>query len=259
MSGLPQFLVVGAQKAGTTTLQTLLQLHPKVFLPNPKEVQYFSLHYSEGLNWYRNCFAAAAADQYIGEITPYYLFHPFAAERIKANLGPVKIIILLRDPVARTISHYRHACRLGFESLSLIEALANETRRLEGAEKILRLPNGRHQQHQECSYLSRSLYRHQIERYWENFGRDNVLLLPSEKLFAAPWTILMSVFRFLNLPLIVQPDHSLLAAHSNASPSINQLVVSYELRQYIRRQLEDSYDFSKDNLGWDVQARGIWQ
>ena len=95
MVGLPQFLVVGAQKAGTTTLQTLLGLHPGLFLPNPKEVHYFSLHYSEGLNWYKNHFKAAINDQYIGEITPYYLFHPFAAERINMDLGCVRIIIRL--------------------------------------------------------------------------------------------------------------------------------------------------------------------
>ena len=97
-SKLPSFLCVGAQKAGTTTLHSLLGLHPMIFLPPRKEVHYFSLHYKEGLEWYSNFFAMAKEKQLAGEITPYYLFHPYVAERIAQDLDEVRIIILLRDP-----------------------------------------------------------------------------------------------------------------------------------------------------------------
>lgn len=246
---MPQFLVVGAQKAGTTTLQSLLDLHPKIFLPKPKEVQFFSLHYVEGLEWYRNHFSAAVSNQCIGEITPYYLFHPFSAERIKTSLGSVRIIILLRDPVSRTISHYRHSCRLGFEDLSFIDALRSEPKRLQAAEIILRLPNGRHQQHQECSYLGRSLYRHQVERYWDIFGKNQVLLLSSEDLFSDPWSSLLKIFNFLGLEPISKPDNSCIAVRANASEVSTKIDVSKSLLQYLRLHLDDSYQFIKDELG----------
>lgn len=250
MSGLPQFLVVGAQKAGTTTLQALLGLHPDVFLPNPKEVHYFTLHYSEGLNWYKKHFKTATNEQFIGEITPYYLFHPFAAARINADLKFVRIVILLRDPISRTISHYQHARRLGFEQLTLNEALAQESKRLQGAEKILSLPNGRHLCHQECSYLSRSLYRNQVNRYWDLFGRDRVLLLPSEELFMNPWPVLLKVFSFLDLRPIPRPDDARLAVCANASPLSTKVDLPSTFLKYLRFRLDDSYKFAQENIGW---------
>ena len=258
MVGLPQFLVVGAQKAGTTTLQALLGLHPDVFLPNPKEVHYFTLHYSEGLDWYKKHFNAAINDQCIGEITPYYLFHPYAAERINADLGCVRIIILLRDPITRTISHYRHACRLGFEKLALNEALADEPKRLKGSERILSLPNGRHFWHQECSYISRSFYRNQVERYWNLFGRDRVLLLPSEELFANPWHTLLKVFKFLDLQTMPMPKDARLKVRANASPLSTEIDLPIAFREYLRIQLDDSYEFAKDKIGWSKELGWVW-
>ena len=75
-----------------------------IFLPSRKEVHYFSLHYNKGLKWYEEFFSLANASQIRGEITPYYLFHPYAAERIAHDLGIIRIIILLRDPFHRTLS-----------------------------------------------------------------------------------------------------------------------------------------------------------
>ena len=141
---LPDFLCVGAQKAGTTTLHALLGLHPNIYLPSGKELHYFSLHYSAGLDWYQKFFSNASDGQCIGEITPYYLFHPYVAERIAHELGRIRIIILLRDPVARSLSHYAHACRHGFEDLSLEEALNIESNRLSGANILLKHDDGRH-------------------------------------------------------------------------------------------------------------------
>ena len=101
---LPDFLGVGVQKGGTTTLQKLLEQHPGAFLPAAKELHYFSLHYARGESWYRQQFAAASPGQRNGEITPYYLFHPEASKRIQSLLPQVRLVVLLRDPVQRTLS-----------------------------------------------------------------------------------------------------------------------------------------------------------
>ena len=112
---LPDFLGIGVQKGGTTTLQRLLEQHPDLFLPKQKELHYFSLHYGKGEAWYRQQFAAAAPQQRCGEITPYYVFHPQAPQRIHALLPQAKLILLLRDPVERALSQFAHSRRLGLE------------------------------------------------------------------------------------------------------------------------------------------------
>ena len=253
---LPTFLCVGAQKAGTTTLHSLLGLHPMIFLPPRKEIHYFSLHYTMGLEWYGKFFGSAKPNQLRGEITPYYLFHPYVAERIAQDLGTVRIIILLRDPVARTLSHYSHACRLGFEDLSLEEALNAESNRLAGADAVLKTIGGRHQQHQECSYLSRSLYRDQVKRYWKCFGKDNVLVRTCESMFASPWIFLEGVFAFLGLPPCEKPDKTLLEVRRNQGLS-SELGVDQALINRIRLELSESYDFVESELDWDASC--LWE
>ena len=254
---LPSFLCVGAQKAGTTTLHALLGLHPMVFLPPRKEVHYFSLHYGEGLEWYRNFFDSAGEKQITGEITPYYLFHPYVAERIANDLGKVRIIILLRDPLARTLSHYSHACRHGFEKLSLGEALKAESSRLLGATNILKNIDGRHQHHQECSYLSRSLYRDQVERYWTYFGKSNVLVLPSEFMFANPSSCLQKIYNFIGAIPCIEPGLEKLKVCKNKGEKLS-LQNEPGLVDDIRRRLEDSYDFARDCLGWNSELDELW-
>ena len=256
-SRLPTFLCVGAQKAGTTTLQILLGHHPKIYLPSRKELHFFSLHYNKGLNWYSNYFCDSADNNCIGEITPYYLFHPYAAERIHSSLGLTKIIILLRDPVSRTLSQYRHSFRLGFEDLSLEEALTVESLRLEGAELALIQPDGLHKKHQECSYLSRSLYRSQVERYWKYFGRDNVCILPSEYFFLNPWESLQRIYQFLQIEPQPKPDKLSLGVRANAG-KFDEQKERLDTLTKLRVDLNDSYEFAQKELGWDSSLSWSW-
>ena len=254
---LPSFLCVGAQKAGTTTLHSLLGLHPMIFLPPRKEIHYFSLHYKMGLEWYSDFFSSAKDNQLRGEITPYYLFHPYVAQRIAQDLDAARIIILLRDPVARTISHYAHACRLGFEDLSFEQALDLECTRLANSDAVLKSFDGRHQQHQECSYLSRSLYRDQVERYWNHFGRSNVLVLPCEHMFANPWDVMCKVFQFIGIPPCVEPAPELLATCKNKGDELSQKVGSILINR-LRLDLDDSYKFASNCLGWTNDLSWLW-
>ena len=251
---LPGFLCVGAQKAGTTTLHALLSHHPEIYLPQQKELQYFSLHYAEGLQWYQNCFAGATSGQCIGEITPYYLFHPYVAERIANDLGKIRIIILLRDPVARTLSHYAHACRHGFENLPFKQALAMEQSRLSGFIDVLKKSNGRHQKHQECSYLSRSLYRNQVQRYWDLFGSENIMLIPSELLFASPWLALQKIYTFLGVSTCAKPNDKILNVRKNQGLSLDFHGTSKDAALELRQQLDDSYRFVSELIGWDCAS-----
>ena len=195
---LPGFLGIGTQKGGTTYLHGLLQQHPQVFLAHQKELHYFSLHQGQGLEWYANHFSKAKADQRCGEITPYYLFHPLAAERIHTAIPEVKLIVLLRDPVERALSQYFHSRRLGLEPLELEAALAAEAERLADAEAALKRGLA-HPSHQQHSYLSRSCYQEQLPRFEAFFGADQLLVLRSEALFDQPQWAWEELLQFLEL------------------------------------------------------------
>ena len=234
---LPDFLGIGTQKGGTTYLHGLLQQHPQVYLANPKELHYFSLHHHRGLEWYCHHFDTATADQCCGEVTPYYLFHPFAAERIATALPNVKLIVLLRDPVERTLSQYFHSKRLGLEPLELEEALAAEPQRLADAEAALKRGEV-HKSHQQHSYLSRSRYERQLFRFEKLFLSAQMLVLSSEDLFEHPKQIWERVLAFLELDNSPLPESELRYAGRGESDS-----VSPGLRQQLRAQSTPTFQW----------------
>jgi hypothetical protein len=129
---LPDFIIIGGQRCGTTALFNLLGQHPCVETSHPKEVHYFDLQYARPLNWYRQHFptmmsmrARALRGRRVvsGEPSPYYLFHPRVPERLH-DLPGTRLIALLRNPVDRAYSHYQHEVRLGVETLPFEDAIA---------------------------------------------------------------------------------------------------------------------------------------
>jgi hypothetical protein len=241
---LPAFVGLGAQKAGTTTLHALLSQHPQVHLPPQKELQFFSLHYAQGERWYRQQFSAAQRGQICGDITPYYLFHPWAPQRIAQLIPKARLIVLLRDPVERTLSHYFHTRRLGFEPLPLEQALAAEAQRLAGAAQVLQATDGRHKMHQECSYLSRSRYEHQLARVQALFAAEQLLVLSSEALFAAPEPIWQQLLAFLELEPMACPP--LPAANAGRGEA---LAVEAGVRAQLKELLAPTYQAIEQQWG----------
>jgi hypothetical protein len=202
---LPDFLGLGTQKGGTTSLQKLLELHPGAYLPPGKELHYFSLHGDRGVAWYADQFSAAGPEQRCGEITPYYLFHPEAPGRIQALLPQARLIVLLRDPVERALSQYFHARRHGFEPLELAEALAAEPVRLRGSDERLQDPGSADTSHQKHSYVSRSRYGQQLQRYAALFPAEQLLVLRSEDLFSHTEACWQRIQAFLGLDPLPLP------------------------------------------------------
>jgi len=197
---LPTFLIIGAQKGGTTSLHEYLAEHPGVGAAEIKEVHYFTLHSQRPLDWYRAHFPREGRHLHVFESTPYYLFHPCCPARIRAALPDVRLIALLRDPVSRAHSHHQHERALGFESLEFAEALAREPERLAGEEeRLLNEPGYRSYAHQHYSYLARGRYDRQLERWLEHFPREQMLILASEELFSDPRTTVHRVQAWLGL------------------------------------------------------------
>ncbi len=210
---LPDYLVIGGQRCGTTSLQQVLTQHPNITSARlMKGVHYFDTAAHHDLAWYRTHFPTRAyarsverrtgSPLRVGEASPYYLFHPLALPRIREALPNVKLIALLRDPVERTISHHKHEVRRGNEPLGLEAALDAEPTRLAGErERIVREAPGYHSvAHQTFSYAARSRYVEQVEMLFELFPRDQVMILPSERFFTDPGPVFRATLDFLGAP-----------------------------------------------------------
>jgi len=168
---LIDFLIIGAQRCGTTSLYSYMVLHPQISSAKNKEVHYFDIFFYKGLDWYLSQFPSLSSNNknlITGESSPYYIFHPLAAKRIFKIIPKVKLIVLLRNPVERAYSHYHHIVKLGHESLTIEEAIKSEKERLDGeTEKIL---SGEFSfNHQHYSYLARGIYVDQLIQYFELF------------------------------------------------------------------------------------------
>lgn len=196
---LPEFLVIGAQRAGTTSLYEYLTRHRDIAPAARKETHFFSLFYLRGLRWYREQFPGGGG--ITGEATPYYLFHPAAPARVRTDCPDVRLIVLLRDPVERAFSQYKHSVKQGWESLSFEEALREEPNRLRHEDdRRLSDPSYRSFAHQHLSYGARGRYSQQLERWLERFPRQQLLVLSSESFFRDPQDVLTRTFRFLGVP-----------------------------------------------------------
>lgn len=209
---LPGFLIVGAQRCGTTSMYRTLSQHPAVVKAVlHKGVHYFDMNYGRPASWYRAHFplaaAAAVAARSAGtapvtfESSPYYMFHPLAAGRIAGDLPGVKLLVLLRDPAERAYSAYAHERARGFETESFERALELEAGRLAGeAERIAADPGYLSHSHQHHAYRTRGQYVEQLERLAALFGRDRIHVVDSGDFFVTPEPVYDGVLDFLGLP-----------------------------------------------------------
>lgn len=163
---LPNFIIVGAAKSGTTSLAHYLRPHPQVFMAAAKEVHFFDEGFDEGIDWYRAHFAgaAAAAATAVGEATPVYMYDAAAVARMAATVPDARLVAVLRDPVDRAYSHYWMNRRQGREDLSFSDAVAAEPERL--AAPLAARPH--------FAYVDRGRYLVQLRRLVEHFSRDQL-------------------------------------------------------------------------------------
>lgn len=212
LRGLPSVLVIGAQKAGTTSLFNYLVQHPRVLPPFGKEIHYFDLQYGRGPRWYRSRFPYGhrlRGGAITLDASPYYLVHPQVPHRAARLLPQAKLIALLRNPIDRAHSHYEHERRGGRETLSFPDAIEREPERLAGEEERLRSDPGYYSyNHHRYSYLRRGCYLDQLRRWTEHYPRAQLLVLQSERLFGDPPGTMARVHEFLGLPAHTLPRYA---------------------------------------------------
>ncbi len=203
---LPDFLIIGAPKAGTTSLYAYLSDHPCIRPAITKEVLFFDRRFGRGRNYYRSCFPirplSAGRQIMTGEASPYYFQHPLVPERVAGMVPDVRCIVILRDPVERAWSHYRHNVRHGRETLSFREALEREEERAAAdrqkmMENSVYFPAG----FLQYSYVDGGRYATHLKRWVKHFPLDGrLLVLESSRLFRQPQETLKKVTEFLGLP-----------------------------------------------------------
>ena len=165
----PNFICIGAAKAGTTTLYDVLREHPQIYLPPVKETHFFddTKYWEKGAKWYFDEYFSNVQNEIaVGEMTPSYVFFEEVPSRIAETLGTnIKLILMLRNPVTRAISHYKMHISRGNETLPLSQAFEAEPERLKSDDYQIR---ARH------SYWSRGYYSEQIQRWWDIFSKENI-------------------------------------------------------------------------------------
>ncbi|MGC1273658.1 MAG: sulfotransferase [Planctomycetaceae bacterium] len=225
----PDFLIIGAMKAGTSTLRDHLRVSRDVFVV-PQELHYFSddAVFARGPEWYRTQFAGAGGAGAIGEKTASYCSSEKAARRIREHLPDVKLIWLFREPVARCYSHYWHSVQRGREPLRFADAVRAEQYLVSGD--------------RERTYLRRSRYSEQVESYLELFPREQLFFVLFEEMVKQPAVALERVFRFLEVPL---RDFEPATRHSHPTYGPRNPRV-----QWLTARL-----FGRGDRGWNVMQR----
>ena len=206
---LPSFIIIGAQKAGTTSLFKYLKNHPEIQEPARKELFFFDggkiegrdIFIEQGLNWYRLHFPKIRPNHphiCTYEATTSYLFSPIAAERIWQTLPATRLIAILRNPVDRAISHYQHNLRKNREFRPLHEAIRADESLLDAASSI-QPGNTKTKTKLYYSYKSRGLYHEQLLRYKSFLDKGQLLILCSQELADNPTKTLQSIYDFIGL------------------------------------------------------------
>jgi hypothetical protein len=229
---LPDFISIGTQKGGTTSLYHYLQQHPEIEMSTKKELHYFNLNYDKALSWYKSFFPFTFDKSKItGEITPAYMFHPLVAQRIKTDLHNVKFIVLLRNPVDRAYSAYKMNVSLGVDKLGSFQKAVERELEL----NILDAHRGDNYSYERHNYfyLERSLYAKQLQKWFAVFDHDDFYIIQSELFFKEPMAHLYEIQEFLN----VSPFEIKNLKVSNKG---NEGNMTKDLRDYLNEYFKES-------------------
>ena len=201
---MPNFLIIGAMKSGTTALYYYLEQHPEIYMSPVKEPNFFSSQEQENaadavtnIGTYQDLFRGGSGKKALGEASHSYLYEPRAAAEIKRYVPEAKLIAILRNPIDRAYSHFLHMVRTGMEPLDdFAQALREEEVRI-------------HKERTFQDYIGRGLYYNQLKRYFGTFPQEQVRVYLYEDLSGAPISTVQDAFRFLKVDDSFVPDVSL--------------------------------------------------
>ena len=246
----PDFLIIGAQKCGTTSLYEYLKQHPGLSSNiGEKEIHFFDKNFRKGSRWYKSNFPLRREGILYYEATPYYIFHPLAPHRVRDLLPNAKLIVMLRNPVDRTFSHYKWQVRRGRETLSFEEAIEREDERLKGEEeRLIKEPFYRSFNHRKFGYVARSKYVVQIKRWLKYFPESSILILDSKELQTDPEDCFGRIFKFLGV------EYKEINIEKNFNPGNYTDRISSTMREKLTKLFEpynnELYQLLGKNFNW---------
>ena len=237
----PDIVIIGVKRGGTTSLFRDLEGHPSMcpMVPsarriplreNMKGAHYFDSDMTQSGRWYRSHFptsttrsfrAKRTGAAFTAEASPYYLFHPLAARRAATALPRARFVVMLRDPVERTVSHWAEQTRNGVETLLLRDALDAEQQRVgDAAERLADGTLGASSAHEQQSYAAQSEYAASLDRWIDTVGRDRLIVVFSEDYYTDPADVIGTVLDASGLSPMPSGHES---EHRNAAPRPSKL------------------------------------
>lgn len=234
LRGLPDFLLIGSKRCGSTSLFAYLLEHPDVVPLFPaaagkKGTHYFDRNSSRSMAWYRSHFPVRARHRACGEASTYYFCHPYSAERAARAAPRAKVIALLREPAERAFSQYRDEVKNGHETLGFAAALAAEPARIEPELARMRADPHYHSfVHEHLAYLSWGRYAEHLTAWLQVFPAEQVLVVRSEDMFARPHEVYRRVTSFLGL----RPFTATFRRHNDAPAARTSDATMAWLREY---------------------------
>jgi len=256
---LPEYLIIGSKKGGTSSLTNWLLQHPDNLRMFPsfqplKSPHFFDINFHQGVEWYRGHFPtervrAKHPGAVVGEASPYYMFHPAAAERARSVVPDAKVIAVLRNPVSRAYSNYWDRVSAGTEKIPTFEAAIDaEEERLARVdlERLRTDPSYYSVEHDQFTYLARGRYVEHLPAWLDTYPAEQMLVLRAEDMYADPAAVFEQVQRFLGLRLA--PDVNLKTYNERSKPPIDPRTRD-RLTEYYRPYNEALYE----RLGLDMQ------
>jgi hypothetical protein len=255
MGALPDFVLIGAKKCGTTFLYHLLTHHPLVQPAAAKELLFFDRYFDEGIEWYRRSFPpprrTGGRSTITGEATPY-ITNRRAPERMAELIPQARLIVLLRNPVDRAYSDYQMMARKKRDPRTFEEAIGAEKTPLHGTGGH----TSEHKDHRSLDdsskYLSRGVYVDQLLRWSDIFNEEQLLVLRSEDLFERPLGTMKIVLNFLDLP-DWDPEASEIIPRKRNEGEYEQGMdpaTRLRLKDYFEPHNRRLYDYLGVDLGW---------
>jgi len=257
---LPDFLIIGAQRSGTSSLYKYMIQHPCIHAALEKEVDFFTTYFSNDISWYKARFPTNLYRKYfnqfmrgsllVGEASPYYLSYPHTARRVSQLRPNIKLIAILRNPVDRAYSHYNHVRFLGLEeNISFKEALNKEEERIEGElEKLKTDDEYQSYNFRHLGYVARGIYVDQLTAWYKYFEREQIQILNTEEFRANSPQVYSEVLEFLGLSIWYPKNFLSYNAlkYPPMEPTIRQ-----QLIDFYRPHNQRLYDLLGRTFNWD--------
>ncbi len=242
----PSFLIIGAEKCGTTSLYHYLRQHPAVMTPIEKEIDFFDTDYAQGIDWYLAHFPTIPPKTgwITGETSANYLYSDVAPQRVFKHFPRLKLAVILRNPVDRSISRYSMMVRNGAEKRSLAQAVQDEIVLMQAV--IKREGDIPWRLLDRCRHVGNSLYYYHLRRWLTYFDQRQLLVLRSEALFAEPEKTLQQLYQHFGLAPHTEPSYPKYNSgqYSSADSDVRQTLATF-FEPY-NRQLEALLDQTFD-------------